>query len=101
MDDFVVYFAFGCSALAFGWYVVRVRWWAHLVGWTQTPLLACLVQALLPSALHRAFGLSLADHGFAVYYRATLVEIGLALLWWLWVARRVQRQGRASRGRRS
>lgn len=101
MDSLVVYWATGCSLLALGWYLLRAKWWRRLVGWTQVPLLASIVQALLPSALHRLFGLSLANHGFLIYYRVTFVDIGAAMLWWLYVFQRVQRDGRLSGRQRS
>ncbi len=96
-DSGPVYFAAAMGVLALGWYVLRARWWERLAGWSQVPLLTALVLALMPAVLHNLFGLSLANRGFQIYYRCDIWAIGLSLAWWVFVFRRIQRQGRERR----
>jgi hypothetical protein len=56
-----------------------------------------IAAALLPSALHQVFGLTLASRTFAWYYFGTLVSVGTVILWRLWVVVRTQRRDRLTR----
>lgn len=96
LDAVVVFFA-EASVL---WFVVGVsriaRWWREDVGRTMMWLSGAIFVALLPSALHYAFGFTPSLRWFAWFYRGVLFAFGLIHWWRWWVYRRIQRQARGA-----
>jgi hypothetical protein len=87
-----VFFAFACSAVFAAGYTVIAPWWRSAVGRAMVAMDAALMVLLLPSALHYAIGLNVANPFFRGYYVGSLVLTGMIALWRLWVIWREQRR---------
>ena len=91
LDRWAVLYAFGCSLLFLIGVSLIWKWWRSLAGRAMVLLDVMLALALLPSAIHQVFGLSLISEAFAWYYFGSLVSVGTTILWRLRVVWRVQR----------
>lgn len=90
-DKIAVLTAFFSSLVFIVGYSILAPWWRHPVGRAVASLDVGLTFALLPSALHQLFGLSLISMFFAWYYGCTLFLVAAITLWRLVVIWTVQR----------
>lgn len=84
------------SALFVVLYSVFAPWWADPMGRSIVAFDVALLLALLPSALHYAFGLNVAHPWFAWYDLVSLWTIAAVTAWRIVAIVRVHRGSRAS-----
>lgn len=86
----VVFFACAGSVAFLLVYLLLARGWRTEIGRALIMLDAGLTLALGPSVIHRLFGLSLANIGYAYYFVASIAIVGAATWWRTWFVIKVQ-----------
>jgi hypothetical protein len=93
-NDAILYaLAASAAFLAFA-ALLNPRLFRTPIGRSLITLDSGLVLLYIPSVLHRFFGLSISNVGFAWYYLATVLLVGTATFWRTVIMIRAQRRGK-------